>query len=124
MDRETQVDTVQMVMVERDRLVQQLALMERDRDNLADMLDDLIIRLKEHGTDNCPCCSDFQDDIEDVFRRVPDVMKWWKTHQGIKAEEKETQRIDALDKLTRADAVALGIAEQWDDLALVRHMEE
>lgn len=112
------------VLADRNRLATLADRLELERDNIAGMLDDLITRLKEHGTENCRACSDFQDDIEDVFLRVPDAMRWFVIQQGIKADAKEQRRIAALEKLTRDDAVALGVEEDWDDLALHRHMEE
>lgn len=116
---DTLADTQNLIVVlaDRNRLAALVDSLEFERGNLAEMLDNLMIRLKDSNTT-------FEDEVEGILRLLPEVNLWWVNHQREKAELGEQRRIAALKKLTRSDAVALGVEEDWDDLAHLRHMEE
>lgn len=118
-----ETDKLITVLAERNSLGTRITYLESQCDYLAELLDSLITRLKQHAFDDCSSY-DFVEELDIILDSLPNVKRWWATRQDVVKEVRLRQRVDALNKLTRPDAVALGVENQWDDLADQCHMEE
>lgn len=81
---------------------------------VSELFHDFILKLKDHDTDTCNSCTGFGDAFHKLLHDSPDVHSWFAGYKTVKAARDEQLRNQALSRMSKEEAGALGVLTEWE----------